>query len=249
MVIEYWYPISGAPHDLPAGMDDWSNAGGANKNASQRVGGGRAGPPTNDDDTSYIAWTLNGGLAEQAANIDWPSPVGNYDGVLTASFRHKSTSGTRAINMGNAAGSLGVEINTSSDSSGAYVQGALLDISNAGTFRPGGGSWLATDFQDDKTIFTVVRTAAGGGVQVRVTSVWGQIGYTPPGGAFVFLLQLAGLGALPFVGAMDFSHFLRYLSWRRTSHPRRTILTGDEVHRAWRELREYRAPRFFLPAL
>jgi hypothetical protein len=79
--------------------------------------------------------------------------------------------------------------------------------------------------------------------------MWGQLTYESPTGGLVFLLQLAGLGALPFVGAMDFSHFMRYLAWRRAHHPRHTILTGDEVRQAWRELREYRAPRFFLPAL
>src|SRR5574341_186169 len=77
MPTENWYPISGATHDLPAGKDGFTNSGGANKNASTRVGGGRSGPATHDDDTSYID-SIAGDL-QQGLNIDWPSPMAQID--------------------------------------------------------------------------------------------------------------------------------------------------------------------------
>jgi hypothetical protein len=48
---------------------------------------------------------------------------------------------------------------------------------------------------------------------------------------------------------MDLSQFLRFLSWRRRCHPRHTILTGAEVRQAWDEIKAYRHPRFFMPAI
>ncbi|HUW56743.1 MAG TPA: hypothetical protein VMZ92_08915, partial [Planctomycetota bacterium] len=81
-------------------------------------------------------------------------------------------------------------------------------------------------------------------------SLWGDIAFTPPGGGFAFLLGLAGLGASPLVGRLlDFGQFQSFLVWRRHFHPRHTILSPEEVSRAWRELREYRWPTFFLPAV
>lgn len=84
-------------------------------------------------------------------------------------------------------------------------------------------------------------TSADGGTG-HWTSIFGTLTYNPLPGGFIFLLQLVGLGALPFVGAMDFRQFLSYLSWRRAYHPRQTILTGDEVKTAWDEIRAYRHP-------
>ena len=249
MATENWYPISAAPHDLPSGHDDFTNTGGANKNASTRVGGGRSGPATHDDATSYISEGTNG--EDQALNIDWP-PMSVWDGVLTAGWR-VSVSGASAplsfnLYMVNAAGASGGAIVTESLNNTGFKTTGPVDISNGTTYRPGGGSWSAADFGEAVTFARTLRAGGPDGTCL-VTSVWGEISFTPPGGAFVFLLQLAGLGALPFVGAMDFSHFLRFLSWRRLHHPRHTVLTGDEVRQAWRELRAYRAPRFFLPAI
>lgn len=237
MPTENWYPISGATHDLPTSHDDFANNGGANKNASVRVGGGRAGPATHDEGTTYLS-RLNTG--NQAVNIDWPGPMLSYDGTITAAWRD-ATSGVSVNRLGamiNAGGTVGTAWVNVSDASGAYVDHSA-DISNAATYRPGGGSWGTADFADDKTMFARVINAGGAGT-VFVTSIWGTIAYTPTAGGFVFLLGLAGLSALPLVGTLaDIAQFRRFLSWRRRHHPRHTILTGDEVVKAWRELRAH----------
>ena len=242
MPTEFYYPISGATHDLPSGHDGWTNAGGANKNASTRPGGGRSGPVTHDDSTAYVTCTTS---VAQALNVDWPGPMATWNGVLTVRGRAAS-----AGSVGFTVGHVNAAANVTSPLSGSLnnpAYGDLTDTAASGS-RPGGGVWTAADFQNDQTMFLRIGSGAQG-FTLSFTSVWGSISYTPAGGGFVFLLQLAGLGALPFVGRMDFSHFLRYLSWRRAHHPRHTVLTGDEVRRAWRELRAYRAPRFFLPAV
>jgi hypothetical protein len=172
-------------------------------------------------------------------------------GVFTAGARHQATGGTtpqRGAIFMNSAGTTGTSYVSVTNNSG-WADSGPVDVSNAATYRPGGGSWVLTDFADEQTIFAACWNNGPASANADFTSMWGQIEYLSAGGMLVFLLQLAGLGALPFVGAMDFSQFLRYLSWRRLYHPRHTILTGDEVRRAWRELREYRAPCFFLPAL
>ena len=217
---------------------------------------------THDDDTSYVSMFANGfPNVRQAFNTDWPGPMATYTGsVFTLGMRQRyrfvnsAISITRSVFFVNTSGTAGgTAASASGNSATAWTDVGPNSVTNAATYRPGGGSWSAADFGDDKTIFISVLDSDTGGGGLRSdadwTSLWGQIDYIASGGGLVFLLQLAGLGALPFVGAMDFGQFMRYLTWRRLCHPRRTILTGDEVRRAWRELREYRAPRFFLPAL
>jgi hypothetical protein len=245
--VENFYPISGATHDLPAANDAWTNNGGANKNASARPGGGRSGPATHDDDTTYV--NAVGGIV-QALNVDWPSPMLALNGVMHLSFRHRlaavgpSNRVARFVNAaGTASASSPCDVN---DNNSSYADTTSADIGAGGGYRPGGGAWVLTDFDDEQTIF-IQLVNTGGAVNTRVTSVWGDIDYQAAGG-FVFMLGLAGLGALPLAGALDFGHFLRFLSWRRRCHPRHTILTGVEVRQAWDELRAYRHPRYFLPA-
>jgi len=107
---EFWYPISGATHDLPAGYDDFSLGAGANKNAATLPSGGRAGPMTHDESTTYISMASNGSANQQAVNIDWPSPMGALTGVLTAGARTAMAVGTptRGQYITNAAGTLAV---------------------------------------------------------------------------------------------------------------------------------------------
>ena len=80
--------------------------------------------------------------------------------------------------------------------------------------------------------------------------MWGTLTYTPAGGSFMFILGLAGLAALPFLGPMtDLAHFDHYMSWRRAHHPRHTKWSSPaERLEAWAEVRAYRAPRFFFPS-
>lgn len=221
-----------------------TNNGGANKNASMRIGGGRSGPVTHDDDTSYISRIMDATPYEQALNADWPGPLVSIT-AFTAGMRSRSGgvgTTTRHARFVNAAGTGGTSFASTSDSLQTWVTVTPIDV-NSASYRPGGGAWSAADFADSVTIFPEAWSDANGSNDARWTSIWGELTYVPPAGGFVFLLQLAGLGALPFVGALaDFAQFSRYLSWRRAHHPRHTLLTGDEVRRAWREVREYRHP-------
>jgi len=235
MAVEYWYPISAATHDLP--YDAWTLGAGANKNAATRIGGGRAGPVTHDDDTSYVNAT---GAQRQAFNIDWPGPIVAWSG-LTAGFRLKETAvaaQTVSQEFANITPTLSGTFNTTDP--GGYATVGPIDVA---AYRPTGGTWVPSDFKDDKTTFaTVVSNATA----VVVTSVFGQMTYTPPAGGFVFLLGLAGAMALRGVGVIpDFSHFMRFLEWRRAFHPRHTILDDKEIADAWINLRTYRWPTYF----
>jgi hypothetical protein len=193
--------------------------------------------------------TATGALIEQAFNIDWPGPMSTYDGVLTANARDSVLAGTanRIYNMASSS-AIGSAWANPVDAVAAWTTQGPVDISNAAVYRPSGGTWSAVDFANEQTIFGHTRTVAAAGNDYGVTSFWGSISYTPSGGGFVFLLQLAGIGALPLTGAMDFLHFQRFLLWRRRYHPRHTILTPEETRTAWRELREYRWPSYFLPS-
>lgn len=254
MATENWYPISAATHDLPASSDEWTLTAGANKNDACRPGGGRSGPATHDDATSYITEATSG--EKQALNIDWPGPMGSLGSIFTGNVRGLqevfggSDAATISTVFCNAAGTNGGSSwSVFNAPDGSWGDDGPIDVSNAATYRPGGGSWGISDFVDDKTIFTRSYAIGLTDDALHVTSIWGSIEFAPPAGGFAFLLNLAGLGALPFVGAMDFGHFTRYLSWRRAHHPRHTIMTGDEVRRAWDEIKAYRHPRFFFPAV
>ena len=251
MPTEYWYPITDVVHDLPAGMDDWTAAGSGsvNENANTRVGGGRAGPATHDDDVSYISRTWSAGTEEQALNIDWPGPMTELAfGTFTANGRHRVANAThRYVRFTNAAGAeptVWLDVN---DSGAAYVSTGPVDVSTAATYRPGGGSWATTDFADDKTTFVNCQITSG---QAVFTSIWGQIQFNTAGGLVPFFLGLVGTSALPFVGRfVDFQQFGTYLNWRRVSHRRHTILRPGEDMQLWRDLREYRWPVRFIMAM
>ncbi len=256
MAQEFWYTISGAPHDLPAGYDDFSNVGGANKNASMQIGGGRVGPATHDNNTTYISGSTNETLIEQALNVSWPGPMQAYSGVFTAGARHRYVSGPVAIlreaYFTNSAGTRPTNFVSVTNSNTSYEDGGPNDVSNAALYRPGGGTWGITDFDDEQSIFAGVAhsTAPTGNTISRFTSIWGEISFNPMSGGMIFLLNLAGLGALPFVGRLvDFAQFTHYLTWRRACHRRHTLLTPDEARVAWCELRAYTWPkRIFLGA-
>lgn len=242
---EYFYPISSATHDLPAGTDTWTNSGGANKNASTRPGGGRSGPITNDDDTTRIE--KGAAYGTQCLNIDWPGPIGVWSGVLTGYGRHAANvAGTtgRSLAFMNAAGVAGATTFFNLTQS-AYTSSGV-DASNGTNYRPGGGSWSAVDFQDDKTIFFAAAVTGTLANTQKLTSAYGEISYQPPSGGFIFLLGLAGASALPFIGPLhDILQFKKYLSWRRINHLRRTIMTGEEILTAWDEIKAYRYPTYF----
>lgn len=246
MPTEFWYPISSTPHDLPASSDDFTAHVAANKNVACRPSGGRAGPIVHDDTT----WDERTGAGTQALNIDWPGPISVLTGVFTGAIRHSGdgSSVNRFSRFTNAAGTSATVYVNVTDTSASFVSSSLVDVSNAATYRPDGGSWVVADYANDQTIFVRIGNASAG--TAYVSSVWGELGYEPPAGGFAFLLQLAGLGALPFVGAMDFGHFTRYLAWRRAYHPRHTLMRDRaEILRAWDDVKSYRHPAFFLPKM
>lgn len=250
MPTEFYYPD--AANATPRTYDEWTLGAGGNKGSAVLPGGGRAGPMTHDDDSTYLVktGTDNG---EQEISLDEPvGPIGTIT-ALTLGFRHRwngaSNNSARGLQFINSAGVLGGEVVGVQDSVATY---ATLGPSNAFSLRPGGGSWVASDFTaaapDDVRVY-VSQIGADAPDGTLVTSIWGEMTYETPSGGFAFLLQLAGAAALPFVGRMDFGQFTRYLSWRQRYHPRHTIMTGDEVVRAWDEIRAYRHPRFFFPAV
>ena len=245
MPTEFYYPLSSAPASIPAGHDDYPLSAGSNKNAACRPGGGRTGPMTHDDDTTILIVSINGTLKEQAFNPDWPAgPIASIT-ALTLAERSKhnvAASILRSCRFVNAAGTAGATVVSQTGTLNTYTETAMTDAMSA---RPGGGPWTPADIADSVTMFMEVFNSAGvGSESIFQTSIWGQITYSPPTGGLVFLLASVVLGTL-----VDFSQFQRYLAWRRAFHPRHTILSGEEVRRAWRELREYRHPRFFLPAV
>jgi hypothetical protein len=239
---EFWYPISTATHDLPAGYDDFTNGGGANKNASTRPGGGRTGPMTHDDGATYLHFN---NTAQQSLNPDWPAPIVSIV-TFTAGMRGFGTNlVVSSFQFSDAAGTFAAALYSTLTYNGATWQtDGPNDISAGGIYRPGGGTWVASDFANDMTLFPTIND--GGAGDRYITSTWGELNYLAPDGGFVFLLGLAGLLSLQMVGPMtDYTQFEKFLQWRHDVHPRHTILTGDEKVQAWDEYKSYRAPRFF----
>ena len=244
MPTEFYYPITGATHDLPAGYNDGQQVGGGNKNSVARPGGGRSGPMTHDDSSTY--WWLDQGVWEnQTVNIDWPSPFGIWTGTLTFGFRTLANAASRGCRFVLADSTVGGSLGSSSDGSGSFVTVGPTDRSNPATYRPNGGSWVSTDFADVGGTSLMVDTAAFSGAVFYITSIWGQVSYGPPPGGYTFILGLLPPLFSHFAFRVDFE---RFLMWRRSCHRRGTILTGAEVMQAWRELRERRHPTFFLPS-
>lgn len=246
MPTENWYPVSIAEHDYPAGMNDFTNNGGANKNASTRVGGGRTGPATHDDDTSYIRRTWSAGTEEQALNIDWPSPMVSVlaSSTFNANGRHRVSGSTRRLaRFTNSGGTHGTAWLDVTNSAGTYANTGPVDVSTAATYRPGGGSWVLADFDDDKSLFVTCQITSG---DVLFTSIWGDIKFTAPAGGYVFLLNLVGAAALPFIGHMDFAQFRQMLDWRRLYHKRHTKMTLlNEARIAYEDYKNYKWPTYF----
>jgi hypothetical protein len=150
---------------------------------------------------------------------------------------------------------VGTIVHTASNgpATSAWTSTALADVSAGATYKPDGTAWDATDFQPNDTILfgTTWYDAGGGGNNswACITSIWGEIDYIPPAGGYVFLLGLAGLSALPFVGRLtSFSAFRKFLEWRHIFHPRHTRWDArnvDELQLAWDEVRNYRWPSFY----
>jgi hypothetical protein len=192
-------------------------------------------------------------------NVDWPSPMVSYDGAITMGMRTKiyqqdgaGSSTNNCSSMFSAAGPvLGTVVNTRTRGApvSAYIDDGPVTCAGAG-YRGGGGAWVVTDFANSTTQFLTIGMSDNGGggnlSRQAVTSLWGQITFTPPGGGFCFLLGLAGLMSLQLAGPMtDYTQFEKFLQWRHNVHPRHTILAAEEKVTAWDEYKSYKAPRFF----
>jgi len=245
-VSEFFYPLSTALASIPAGKDDYILSAGTNKNNACRPGGGRPGPMTHDDVTSYISAGPTALLWEQALNPDWPTgPIGNVT-AMTLGQRYATSPGqSSSILFCNAAGTEG-SIVASGDSNNLW---ATLGPSDAMSARPGGGGWSGGDMRDSTTMFLYCKANTPGGGPVHyMSSIWGLLTYTPPVGGFVFLLGLAGLLSLQMAGPMtDYAQFKKFLGWRYDACPRHTTLDPTDRVQAWDEYKSYTHPTFFFP--
>lgn len=241
MPAEYWYPLTPKTWGTPP-SDQWTNNGGADKEASTKPGGGRSGPPSHDYAATYISDAQLGQWMYQHLQLDWPGPVSAVTQLtVRCCTRHVGASSTvGGSRLENASGFTPSSGWTGTDT--AWNETADTDVTGD---RPGGGDWVKADFENDAT-WAEVYCYKNGGTERQVTSVWGTLDYAAPPGGWMCLL-----GLVPPL----FSHFLfradfeRFLLWRRIVHPRHTIMTGPEVTRAWEELRAHRHPTFFLPCL
>lgn len=242
MPVQYWYTESGATHNINS--DTWTNSGGANKNASIRIGGGRTGPVTHDDDTTYIVSSASGQL--QDCNVDWPGPVSALVSgyTFTAYWRHRATQNTpqRLLRFVHDDGTQGGDIDDQTDNNTAYVTDGPVDISNGVTYSPNASAWTPSDINESANYLNVQVEHQVAVTTVRVTSVWGQLEFSPPAAAWYLVL---GLTAAPFVGALtDLGHFMAYMDWNRLYHRRHTILRPWEVREAFSSVRAYPHTRY-----
>jgi hypothetical protein len=266
MPTEYFYTESQAEHDLYGGVGGARNqftlGAGANKNIATQIGGGRAGPPTHDDDTSYIVHPYSLGNAWQQVNISWPSPLEKWLGVLTLAHRTRvdlatgAGNGWRTIRFAYTGGtnnwwySSPTNIAAVNNASATYVTSALVDVSDATLCRPLRGAedtqtvWHASDFRNgnNNRLCCIVYGHSEETTYERDiwwTSIFGEISFYPyPNDGWLFLL-----GLLPFT-LTGIEQFKDLLSWRKTSHPRGTVMHPGETEEAWRAYKEYRRPAY-----
>lgn len=103
--------------------------------------------------------------------------------------------------------------------------------------RPTGGTWTPADFPGGGAGIVMQFFANNAVSGVYVDYAFLSVTYNPAGGGFAFLcgsLAGAALGLAEMAGLARAIH-------RKT----RTLITPDEYREAWREIREYRHPRFF----
>jgi hypothetical protein len=192
-----------------------------------------------DDVATRIDSTTPGWI--QDLNIDWPNPIGSLPAGFTFTFygRFNTNGGapTVGLRFDDESGTFGGNI--ASVNPVAWTTYGPYDVSNGVTHAPSGAAWEVVDLQSGSPYTNVRIGHSGVGTQARGTSVWGELEYTPPSGGFTFLLGIAGAAINPLVGSInDFATFMRFLEWRRLFHPRHTIMKGEEVLQAWRELKE-----------
>jgi hypothetical protein len=239
MPAEFFYPISGSG-TLIGTYDEWTLGAGANKNVACRPGGGRPGPMTHNDATSYLTAPSNAVNVRQELRLDWPSPIGSVSAItLGERTQHTGAGNTvRTVQFMNAAGTLGGVVASVQDSNTWETTGP----SDAAAKRPGGGAWQGSDCLEAETGIYLLCFGSTAGATGYCTSVWGLLTYDPPPGGLIFML-----GSLVAGAVLDFGQFMGYLTWREAFHPRRTRWAPGEAEWAWREFRAYRHPAYFLP--
>lgn len=132
--------------------------------------------------------------------------------------------------------------------SGSFTYGTQRTAGGAWTnysealAKPGGGSWGGNDADNMECGVEKVTAVSQYGFcsEMSATVVW-----TPPSGGFVFFL-FQWLGPLVAIGLADMPKLASAI--HRLSRSR-VLIRPDEYAQAWRDLRDYRAPRhWFRPA-
>ncbi len=102
--------------------------------------------------------------------------------------------------------------------------------------RPGGGSWTVADVNSLQSASTADKPSTVGGKTFFVYYYGLQVIYRVPSGGFAFLIgSLAGAA----LGLNEMAALARTV-YRKTG----TLIRPDEYSEAWRDVRDYRHPKF-----
>lgn len=201
-------------------------------------------------------WTANG--TSDPACVQSNDGDTTYLSSATQSLSHTHTPGPvipgEAIDPVNSCG-MGVYLkDAGGDTAGVQYGSQSTNIDFPGittSYALYSGNWPDTPLTkaniDGAGHGTRIQSGGSGTVNQRCTYIYRTIDYTVAAGGFAFLLGVAGLVSGPIGTITDWMHFRNLLRWQSTRKLRNTILTGDEVRLAWREIRECRHPRFFFP--
>jgi hypothetical protein len=213
----------------------WTLGAGASKPAAEDPGD----PISHDNDTSYIQiGTVPGTNNQQSFYLNTGIPAA-MAGVNQLDFktraRNTDTPGVESwyqfLRLGATEGSSSSQIMNLT-----YANHAELAIA-----RPGGGSWVSSDFVANN-LQGAVHVDAASTQTARMTSIWCVLDYQPVLGGLL-LPFLWALGPLSAVLFREMPMLARTV-FRRTGN---LITTTEEYLDAWRELREHTWPRFILP--
>lgn len=200
------------------------------------AGGSKPAAVSDQSDATYIVSSDNATYTESYVLEDLPAEAGTISGSVTGNLRRVYTGDPPTLTALFRLSGTDSEAGVSNDVSIGNVAAAFASA-------PGGGAWTVAGVNG---LEAGLKAVCGIADFQYCYEIWVTGNYDVQNGGFAFLLQLAGLSSLPLAGAMDVSQFLRYLAhWhRRQSH---SIISGDEICRAWAEVKAYRHPTFFLP--
>jgi hypothetical protein len=233
MPTEYWSTDS--TFWTPPTYDQWSRVGGSNKSGAVRAGGLYT-SATHDDASSYLYWKTYQTWGREELSIDWPGPIGGVTAVTHGAR-------TRHINNGNTAYRVYlISSEGTSNSVGAQTFNEGWTNRVSASTRPGGGSFTASDFVGDYTWARIdCYPDQNSNAERDITTVYGQVTYTPPGDNFIPFFQVL----LPLLGsALGMEHMLKLRLALRSMSWRRTWLSDSELEPALRSFKAWTRPRF-----